>query len=155
MLDGVALPNLTRDQAVERAALVTVDNYKIELDLTDGNGAPGERTFRSVTTVTSSRPSGSSGWSTIRSTAIWRSDRSPVKGRKGLGVSGRLSGQSRVPPPPARMTAYIYPAIVSALVEGPCSDCGEPVLRIVKADPSNRLAAPGQVEFLASLGVET
>src|SRR5262249_49755789 len=52
MLDGVALPNLTRDQAVERAALVTVDNYKIQLDLTDGNGRPGERTFRSVTTVT-------------------------------------------------------------------------------------------------------
>ena len=52
MLDGVALPNLTRDQAIERAALVTVDNYTIELDLTDGNAAPGERTFRSVTTVT-------------------------------------------------------------------------------------------------------
>jgi aminopeptidase N len=48
----VALPNLTRDQAIERAALVTVENYKIELDLTDGNAAPGERTFRSVTTVT-------------------------------------------------------------------------------------------------------
>jgi aminopeptidase N len=48
----VALPNLTRDQAIERAALVTVDNYQIELDLTDGNAAPGERTFRSVTTVT-------------------------------------------------------------------------------------------------------
>jgi aminopeptidase N len=47
----VALPNLTRDQAVERAALVTVDNYRIDLDLTDGNGKPGERTFRSVTTV--------------------------------------------------------------------------------------------------------
>ena len=52
MLDGVALPNLTRDQAIERAALITVDNYQIELDLTDGNGAPGERTFRSTTTVT-------------------------------------------------------------------------------------------------------
>ncbi len=52
MLDGVALPNLTRDQAIERAALVTVDNYTIELDLTDGNAAPGERTFRSQTTVT-------------------------------------------------------------------------------------------------------
>jgi aminopeptidase N len=52
MLDGVALPNLTRDQAIERAALVTVDNYTIELDLTDGSAAPGERTFRSVTTVT-------------------------------------------------------------------------------------------------------
>jgi aminopeptidase N len=59
----VALPNLTRDQAVERAALVTVDAYRIVLDLTDGSGgaggqersdsgkAPGERTFRSTTTV--------------------------------------------------------------------------------------------------------
>ena len=28
------LPNLTRDQAIERAALVTVDNYRIVLDLT-------------------------------------------------------------------------------------------------------------------------
>lgn len=47
----MALPNLTRDQAVERAALITVGSYQIELDLTDGSGAPGERTFRSVTTV--------------------------------------------------------------------------------------------------------
>ncbi|MEZ0364340.1 aminopeptidase N [Mycobacterium sp. pUA109] len=43
----MALPNLTRDQAVERAALVTVDNYRIALDLTAG-----ESTFRSTTTVT-------------------------------------------------------------------------------------------------------
>lgn len=48
----MALPNLTRDQAAERAALVTVDNYRIALDLTDGSGKPGERTFRSTTTVT-------------------------------------------------------------------------------------------------------
>jgi aminopeptidase N len=47
----VALPNLTRDQAVERAALITVESYQISLDVTDGNGAPGERTFRSTTTV--------------------------------------------------------------------------------------------------------
>jgi aminopeptidase N len=47
----VALPNLTRDQAVERAALVTVERYRIALDLTDGAGKPGERTFRSTTTV--------------------------------------------------------------------------------------------------------
>ncbi|CAN5541747.1 aminopeptidase N [soil metagenome] len=51
MLDDVALPNLTQDQAVERAALVTVDSYRISLDLTDGSGAPGDRTFRSTTTV--------------------------------------------------------------------------------------------------------
>ncbi|MGA8331624.1 MAG: aminopeptidase N, partial [Mycobacterium sp.] len=47
----MALPNLTRDQAVERAALITVDNYRIDLDLTDGDGNPGERTFRSITTA--------------------------------------------------------------------------------------------------------
>ncbi|ODQ95788.1 aminopeptidase N [Mycolicibacterium holsaticum] len=47
----MALPNLTRDQAVERAALVTVDSYHIVLDVTDGDGKPGERTFRSTTTV--------------------------------------------------------------------------------------------------------
>jgi aminopeptidase N len=47
----VALPNLTRDQAAERAAVVTVDAYRIELDLTDGTGGPGERTFGSTTTV--------------------------------------------------------------------------------------------------------
>jgi aminopeptidase N len=47
----VALPNLTRDQAAERAALVTVDSYRIVLDLTDGTGGPSDRTFRSVTTV--------------------------------------------------------------------------------------------------------
>ena len=47
----MALPNLTRYQAVERAVLITVDSYRITLDLTDGNGGPGERTFRSITTV--------------------------------------------------------------------------------------------------------
>ena len=47
----MVLPNLTRDQAIERAALVTVDRYRVDLDLTDGAGAPGEKTFRSVTTV--------------------------------------------------------------------------------------------------------
>ncbi|MCB0931562.1 MAG: aminopeptidase N [Mycobacterium sp.] len=40
------LPNLTRNEAIERAALVTVDNYRIELDLTIG-----EKEFRSTTTV--------------------------------------------------------------------------------------------------------
>lgn len=47
----MALPNLTRDQAVERAALVTVDSYRVVIDVTDGAGNPGERTFRSTTTV--------------------------------------------------------------------------------------------------------
>lgn len=49
---GRGTSNLTRDQAAERAASVTVDNYRIALDLTDGTGNPGERTFRSTTTVT-------------------------------------------------------------------------------------------------------
>ena len=41
------LPNLTRNEALERAALVTVDNYRIELDLT----GPSDKAFRSRTTV--------------------------------------------------------------------------------------------------------
>ena len=40
------LPNLTRNEAVERAALVTVDRYLIDLDLTTSAS-----TFRSTTTV--------------------------------------------------------------------------------------------------------
>ena len=40
------LPNLTRNEAIERAALVTVDRYAIELDLVTG-----EKTFRSTTIV--------------------------------------------------------------------------------------------------------
>ncbi len=42
----MALPNLTRDEAIERAALVTVGNYSIVLDLTGS-----DTTFRSTTTV--------------------------------------------------------------------------------------------------------
>lgn len=47
----MVLPNLTRDQAVERAALITVGGYRLTLDLTDGDGGPGEHTFRSITSV--------------------------------------------------------------------------------------------------------
>ena len=52
------LPNLTRNEAIERAALVTVQRYLIELDLVTGGlerSDPGnrssEKTFRSITTV--------------------------------------------------------------------------------------------------------
>ena len=45
-------PNdLTRDEAAERARLLTVASYDVELDLTDGSGSPGEGTFSSRTTV--------------------------------------------------------------------------------------------------------
>jgi aminopeptidase N len=47
----VSAPNLTRDDAQRRAALLEVESYAIELDLTDGVGQPGEGTFRSTTTV--------------------------------------------------------------------------------------------------------
>ncbi|MEX2291519.1 MAG: aminopeptidase N [Mycobacteriales bacterium] len=43
--------NLTRDEAAQRARLLTVSSYDVELDLTDGAGAPGEGTFRSTSTV--------------------------------------------------------------------------------------------------------
>ncbi|MGW6454871.1 aminopeptidase N [Streptomyces sp. NPDC055078] len=48
--------NLSRDEARQRAALVTVDGYEVVLDLRSAvgeppEGAPGPRTFRSVTTI--------------------------------------------------------------------------------------------------------
>jgi aminopeptidase N len=43
----VAVPNLTRIDAQTRAELLSIDSYTIELDLTSGDGAPSEATFRS------------------------------------------------------------------------------------------------------------
>ncbi|MQA62176.1 MAG: aminopeptidase N [Actinophytocola sp.] len=59
----MAAPNLTRDQASQRAELLDVTSYDIELDLTDGDGGPGEKTFDSTTTVrfAASNP-GASSW---------------------------------------------------------------------------------------------
>ena len=48
-----AAPDLTRTDARARAELLEVTAYQVELDLTDGAGRPGERTFRSHTTVAS------------------------------------------------------------------------------------------------------
>ena len=45
------VPNLTRVDAQARAALLDVSSYDVELDVTDGGGKPGERVFRSRTTV--------------------------------------------------------------------------------------------------------
>ncbi|HLZ29003.1 MAG TPA: aminopeptidase N [Chloroflexota bacterium] len=47
----MGVPNLSRTDARRRAELLAVTAYSVELDLTDGAGKPGERTFRSRTTV--------------------------------------------------------------------------------------------------------
>ncbi|MGP4021034.1 aminopeptidase N [Saccharopolyspora sp. 5N708] len=47
----MAPPNLTRDQAEQRAALLEVQSYVIELDLSAGAGGPDVETFGSTTTV--------------------------------------------------------------------------------------------------------
>jgi aminopeptidase N len=59
----VPAPNLTRDQAKQRADLLEVESYDVALDLTDGNGGPGEKTFDSTTTLrfTSAR-AGADSW---------------------------------------------------------------------------------------------
>jgi len=45
------IPNLTRDEARERADLLNIHSYDIVLDLTDGGGKPSEKYFRSTTTI--------------------------------------------------------------------------------------------------------
>jgi aminopeptidase N len=47
----MGVPNLTRVDARARADLLAVSGYEVELDLTDGGGKPGERTFRCRTTI--------------------------------------------------------------------------------------------------------
>ena len=59
-LAAVTAPNLTRDQARERADTIDVSTYTIALDLTDGNGKPGTETFRSTTTVSFTATPGAS-----------------------------------------------------------------------------------------------
>ena len=80
----MALPNLTREQAAERAAILTVDNYRIALDLTDGEGKPGEDTFRSVTTVQFEALAGADTYIDIAADSI----RSAVLNGRRIDVSG-------------------------------------------------------------------
>src|SRR6476646_8633869 len=53
-------PNLTRAQAKDRSATVTVSSYQITIDLTDGTGGPGEKTFRTDTVITFDAVTGAS-----------------------------------------------------------------------------------------------
>ncbi|GGP43133.1 aminopeptidase N [Saccharothrix coeruleofusca] len=81
----MAAPNLTRDQAQQRAQLLEVDSYRIELDLTDGGGKPGSDTFRSTTTVAfRSRSAGASTWVDIVAATVHRAVLNGVE----LDVSG-------------------------------------------------------------------
>ncbi|MCU1685807.1 MAG: pepN [Amycolatopsis sp.] len=64
-------PNLTRDQAKQRAELLDVESYDIELDVTDGRGGPGEKTFQSTTRIRfSSKHAGRSSWVDIVAEAV-------------------------------------------------------------------------------------
>ena len=55
-------PNLTREQAAERAAHLTVQDYRVDLDLTDGAGGPGEKTFRTRSEIRFAAAPGSASW---------------------------------------------------------------------------------------------
>ncbi|KAA2265251.1 aminopeptidase N [Solihabitans fulvus] len=69
----MAAPNLTRDQAQQRAELLEVESYRIELDLTDGGGKPGSDVFRSTSTVRfRSREVGASTWIDIVAASVTR-----------------------------------------------------------------------------------
>jgi aminopeptidase N len=81
----VAAPNLTRDQAQQRAELLEVESYRVELDLTDGGGKPGSEVFRSTTTVVfHSREAGASSWIDIVAATVHRAVLNGVE----LDVSG-------------------------------------------------------------------
>ncbi len=67
----MAPPNLTRTDAERRAALLQVADYRVELDLTDGAGEPGDATFASTTTVRfSCREPGAASWIDLIATGV-------------------------------------------------------------------------------------
>jgi aminopeptidase N len=69
----VAAPNLTRDRAQQRAELLEVESYEIDLDLTDGSGRPGADTFASRTTIRfRSREAGASSWIDLVAASVER-----------------------------------------------------------------------------------
>ncbi|RJO69749.1 aminopeptidase N [Nocardia panacis] len=80
----MSAPNLTRDQATERAATVRVENYRVDLDLTDGAGKPGEQTFLSRSAVTFTATAGAQTFIDI----VARGVRSAVLNGNALDVSG-------------------------------------------------------------------
>ncbi|MEV0251024.1 aminopeptidase N [Nocardia sp. NPDC050712] len=80
----MSAPNLTREQAIERASTVQVENYRIELDLTDGAGKPGEQLFLSRSTVTFTAQPGSGTYIDI----VARGIRSAVLNGTAVDVSG-------------------------------------------------------------------
>jgi aminopeptidase N len=47
----VSTNNLHRDEAAQRARLLQVSSYDVDIDLTDGGGSPGEGTFRTTSTI--------------------------------------------------------------------------------------------------------
>jgi aminopeptidase N len=91
----VPAPNLTRDQAKQRAELLEVESYDIELDLTDGRGGPGEKTFESTTRIRfSSKHAGRSSWVDIIAEAV----RSATLNGTGLDVSAYVEDTGVVLP---------------------------------------------------------
>src|SRR5512140_1881991 len=72
---------------------------------------------------------------------------SPSSGRKGLGRSGRLRGQSLVPPPPARITAYTRvsaPLSRGRLRKGDAA-LGRERCRLVRSFPGKIVVRPAEV----------
>jgi aminopeptidase N len=67
----VAPPNLTREQAEQRAALLEIQSYMIDLDLSERAGGPEVETFGSTTTVQfRSKQAGATTWIDLVATRV-------------------------------------------------------------------------------------
>ncbi|RSM60476.1 aminopeptidase N [Amycolatopsis sp. WAC 01376] len=101
-------PNLTRDQAKLRAELLDVESYDIELDLTDGRGGPGEKTFTSKTTIKfASARSGEASWVDIVAEGI----ESAVLNGTELDVSGYVEDKGVELPALAESNELVVDAV--------------------------------------------
>ncbi|MFG3435597.1 aminopeptidase N [Nonomuraea sp. NPDC047897] len=81
--------NLTRDEAAQRAADLRVRSYSIELDFTDGQGAPSSELFTSTSTIEFDARAGSSSFVDLVAERVHRAE---LNGEKLLNPSVSGSG---------------------------------------------------------------
>ncbi|TVT60078.1 aminopeptidase N [Amycolatopsis rhizosphaerae] len=100
-------PNLTRDQAKQRAELLEVESYDIALDLTDGRGGPGVKTFGSTTTIRfASARAGAGSWIDLVADRV----RSATLNGRALDVSGYVEDEGIVLPELAETNELVVEA---------------------------------------------
>ncbi|MGH3615161.1 MAG: hypothetical protein ACRDRK_21715, partial [Pseudonocardia sp.] len=129
--DRMAPPNLTRIDAERRAALLQVADYRVELDLTNGAGEPGDTTFASTTTVRfSCREPGAASWIDLIAAGVSAATLNGITYAKGASILkqlvayvGSVTGTPASSPSPRSPSRFRH---ATPATTDPCRPHGQP-----------------------------